>query len=388
MREDDLVVTGCGIATALGCTTQDIMTCLKEGNTHFRAHPQLNSQRVAYLNDDTLYNGINLRIARKLDRFCMLAMQAFNQTLQSSNISESAISDFGIIVGNSTGGWSFVEPQMDDLYNGNYELLSPYVATAWFPTAPQGEISIQYKISGYSKTIAADALSFGYALDHARDLCARGVLPGAFVGGVEAPLSPLVYNACMRTEPLSPTGTYLPFHDKSDGYVLGEGAGFSLQEPFGLVQERKGNVLAYIKGLAIAPTLCDAIKDCLADASVPAAEVDCIFLDAKGTSEYDKEELAALKAVFGQCRDVYMTTTKTLYGSLLAADFAVQVSMGVLALQAQTIPRGLWSKSDHTLPSFGRVVLDKPIETLIKNVLVYARNQDGASACVLLSQVQ
>ncbi len=385
MKEDDLVFTGYGMATAIGCSTQNIMTSLLDGKTNFRAHPLLKTPVVAYLDEADLNYGINLRTARKLDRFCLLSMQAFVQGLKSANLAESDIHDFGIILGNSTGGWSFVEPQMDNIYNGNYELLSPYVATAWFPTAPQGEISIQYKISGYSKTIAADALSFGYALDHARDLCEREVLPGAFVGAVEAPLSPLVYNACMRTEPLSKAGTYLPFHPKSDGYILGEGAGLMVLETRHKARSR--NILAPVRiaGLGIAQSLHEAIQSCLEEAKTSAEDVDCIFLDAKGTKSYDEEEFAVLENLFGASKDVYLTTTKTLHGSLLAADFAVQTALGVLSLQNQTIPCGLWSKNEHTAASFGRMVFDKPVAGQFKNVLVYARNLDGSSACLLLA---
>ncbi len=391
MKADDLIITGYGVATSIGCSPIESMTNLNEGNARFEQHRQIekveNKQTfVAYVSDENLTKGISSRVLRKLDRFTLLSMQAFQQTQESSKLNSEEMNPFGILLGNSTGGWTFVEPQMNNVYNGNYDTLSPYVATTWFPTAPQGEISIQNKITGYSKTFAADALSAGYALEHASYLIQRGYLPGAFIGGVESPLSPLVYNACIRGEPISSSGIYLPFHKQSNGYILGEGAGFLSVESYEYACQRKAKPLARIAGLGIGSSLSDAIKTCLEQSKTRPEEVDCIFLDAKGTVAYDEQEYADLAKCFSSCATPYLTTTKTLHGSLLAADFAVQLSMAVSTLVHQRVPRGLWSKNNHKLPPFGQLVLDHPVDVKIENILLYARNLDGVSISVLIER--
>jgi 3-oxoacyl-[acyl-carrier-protein] synthase II len=389
MKTESLFITGCGVATALGCNHTSFITNLMEGKANFRKHRQLENlenwnPQVAYIDDEILNEGINSRILRKLDRFSLLSLQTFQQTLKHAALNDVDVQSFGILLGNSTGGWTFVESQMEDIYKGNYDTLSPYVATAWFPTAPQGEISIQSKVSGYSKTFAADALSSGYALEHACYLIKNDYLPGAFVGGVEAPLSPLVYNSCIRYEPLSPSGNYLPFHPQSDGYVLGEGAGLLAVEASASIQKRNGKPLARIAGLGIGSSLSEAIQACLQEAERLPKDVDCIFLDAKGIATYDDEEYAVLDHYFHSCNNLYLTTTKTLHGSLLAADFAVQLAVAVLALVNQKIPVGLYSKNHHHQPPFGQLVIDHSIDTKLNNILLYARNLDGSSIVVLI----
>ena len=183
----NLVITGVGITTAVGSGLDGMTRGLMEGKKHFRFHRQIEDKEgrkplVAYVEDADLIDGISPRILRKLDRFSLLSMQTFRQAFNQADLTQELAYEFGILVGNSTGGWSCVEPQMDDIYSGNYDALSPYVATAWFPSAPQGEISIQHKISGYSKTFAADALSVGYALEHACYLMNQDYLPGVFFG--------------------------------------------------------------------------------------------------------------------------------------------------------------------------------------------------------------
>ncbi len=390
MTKQRLVITECGVATSLGCCIENMMQNIARGTSNFQKHLQMPETavwkpNVAYINDDLLSNGINIRILRKLDRFTLLIMQAFQQVHSRLILDSAKIEDFGILLGNLTGGWTFVEPQLDEIYNNNFDALSPYVATAWFPTAPQGEISLQYKISGYSKTFAADALSTGYALEHACHLIRRGDLPGAFVGGVEAPLSPLVYNACIRREPISASGQYLPFHQKSDGYLLGEGAGLFTVEPEESVAAEKQKILARIAGMGIARSLPEAMRSCLDDANVGPEKVNCIFLDAKGLPDYDNDEYNAISQVFKQSPKLYLTTTKPLHGSLLAADFAVQVVIAVKSLEKQTIPRGLWSSSELIHPTVGKLVLDNPIDGKLENVMINSRNLDGSSVSLLLS---
>lgn len=390
LKKESLVITGHGAATAIGCESSTLMSNMRKGATNFKQHPQLEvvgdrKSLVAYVDDESLSEGINVRILRKLDRFSLLAMQAFQQTYHPV-LDKQRVQDFGLFIGNTVGGWTFVEPQMDEIYQGRYDTLSPYVATAWFPTAPQGEISIQYKISGYSKTFSADALSVGYALDHACYLIEKGYLPGAFVGGVDAPLSPLVYNGCIRSQPLSASGRYLPFHKLSDGYLLGEGAGFLMIEPYERLLAKGEEPLGYIAGMERASTLSKAIKICLENAEKRPNEVDCIFLDAKGDPAHDQEEYSTLEQIFEGCKDIYLTTTKTLHGSLLAADFAIQLVIAILSLVEQTIPRGLWSKDDHKKTSFGHLVLDYPVDKAFKNVLLYTRNLDGSAFVVLVER--
>ncbi|MDP1609103.1 MAG: beta-ketoacyl synthase N-terminal-like domain-containing protein [Chlamydiales bacterium] len=387
----DLVITGVGVITSIGSGSIAMMQRLIDGESCFSSHRQIQDEGhkplVAYVEDKHLVEEIGIRALRKLDRFTLLSMQAFRQALNSAKLDSETAHEFGLLIGNSTGGWSFVEPQMDDIYKENYDALSPYVATAWFPSAPQGEISILHKISGYSKTFAADALSVGYALEHACYLLTQDYLPGVFLGGVEAPLSPLVYNSCLRIEPLSVSDRYLPFHTQSDGYLLGEGAGFLTIESYDHVVERKKIPLARISGIGTSSTLSESIKICLDNAKKRPEDIDCILLDAKGTNDYDDDEYAALEKIFCFCENLHLTTTKTLHGSLLAADLAVQLVIAVLSLTHQTIPRGLWSKDGHKHSSFGNLVLDKPVRKKITNILTYARNLDGSSYVVLISLV-
>jgi 3-oxoacyl-(acyl-carrier-protein) synthase len=392
MNDQDIIISGMGVSTSLGNNLRDFIDNVYEAKTCYRPHHQIKGTQsirhvVAYVDNQELYRDIDMRKARKLDRFCLLAMQAFRQSYEQSGLNQETSYDFGILLGNSTGGWSFVEPQLDDIYSRNYENLSPYVATAWFPTAPQGEISIQYKISGYSKTFSAHSLSVGYAIDHAIYLMNNNYLKGTFVGGMESPLSPLVYNACVHAEKVSLTGNYTPFSATADGYLLGEGAGILTIETYGNAKSRNQAAYAKIAGIGIASTLSVSILQCLRNSNLQPEDVDCIFLEGKGAPINDILELNELNIVFASCENIPLTTTKPLYGHLLGADLAVELIVAVQALLHQKIPAGFFSTNQPCSPLFGQFVIDEAVEVPLNNILVYACNLQGASISILLEKI-
>lgn len=99
----------------------------------------------------------------------------------------------GIILSNTYGGWSYVEKQLKYLYEDkNLDLINPYVATAWFGTATQGEISISYGLKGYSKTLCAGNFGGALAIKHAFEMLKVGKLKHVISGGVEAPNTNLI----------------------------------------------------------------------------------------------------------------------------------------------------------------------------------------------------
>jgi 3-oxoacyl-(acyl-carrier-protein) synthase len=149
---------------------------------------------------------------------------------------------------------------------------------------------------------------------------------------------------------------------------------------------RDASLLARVASIAFAPTCAESIELCLEQAKIRPKDINCVFLDAKADLSWDVEELNDLNQCFQGCPELYLTTTKPLHGSLLAADFAVQLVIAVLALIHQKIPRGLWSENHHKAFPVGRLVLDDPIDKPLKHVLLYARNLDGSAISVLLER--
>jgi len=100
-------------------------------------------------------------------------------------------------------GWTFTEPQLRALHETGLENVSPYLATAWFPAAPQGQITIHLGLKGFAKTVTTDRCSGSQALGLAYERIRGGRSELLLAGGIEAPVTPLVERALSAIMPTS-----------------------------------------------------------------------------------------------------------------------------------------------------------------------------------------
>jgi hypothetical protein len=152
---------------------------------------------------------------RKVDRFSLLALAAARRALAAGGLNEEQTT-CGVVTGNMFAGWTFTEPQLRALHGAGLEDVSPYLATAWFPAAPQGQITIHLGLKGFAKTVTTDRCSGSQAIGLAYERILTGRSNLVLAGGVEAPVTPLVQRTLSA---LTPAGT------------LCEGAAFLLLAP-------------------------------------------------------------------------------------------------------------------------------------------------------------
>src|ERR1035441_2952990 len=104
-------------------------------------------------------------------------------------------------------------------------MVNPWQATAWFPTAPQGFVSIQFNVRGWSKSFACDRASGACAAYFALRALRWGHNDLMLVGGSEAPVTRLGVSAHVSTGELSPSSdpdrAYLPYSKRGPGILLG-----------------------------------------------------------------------------------------------------------------------------------------------------------------------
>lgn len=147
--------------------------------------------------DEVIDAGFDKRYGVKLSRFSKLALITADAIFQNKKIDFKNVdlNKMGIFLGNNFAGWDYVENQIYDLHTKSMNAINPYVATAWFPAAAQGEISINSKIYGHSKTFACDSLSAVLAIEYACDLLNQNKLDYALAGGAESLISPTLISA-------------------------------------------------------------------------------------------------------------------------------------------------------------------------------------------------
>jgi 3-oxoacyl-[acyl-carrier-protein] synthase II len=376
-----LAISGIGLVLPTGCEPEGICDAHRSGLPRFRSRPIFGDHHPpvcqGVVEDGDLLGAMSYRDLKKLDRFTLLAYACALRAMKDAGLVYLADkSGMGLVMGNATGGWEYVEPQLYPLYTAQRP-VNPYVATAWFPTASQGEISIREKISGYSKTLSVGELSSGFALEHASRCIRMGRIEIALAGGAESPLSPLIHNSLVKTGRLSGSGRFAALSPEADGLIIGEGAAMVVLETMDRCNLRKGRIYARLSGFGYGRSLEESMDACLTVSGVKPASVDAVFLDAKGDPEMDGLEMVALSRTFGGGNLPVLAAPKILFGNLLGAAFAADVALACLALGEH----GMASlKPMQLIPGYSSRVLTRAPEC----ILVNGRDQSGQSLSAML----
>jgi 3-oxoacyl-(acyl-carrier-protein) synthase len=186
------------------------------------------NRAVRTIDDDVIARSVRPRVLRKLDRFSQIGltlMDGLDGALDGVDRNRT-----GLLIGNDLGGWGYVEEQLGGLIATHAETaINPYVATAWFPAAVQGEISIAHGLLGYSKTFSGGLLGAGLAIEHAVRRLLDGTLDLALAGGIEAPDADITVRALQTdrrvtdTHPASEAGCLIALRRVEDASAPADG---------------------------------------------------------------------------------------------------------------------------------------------------------------------
>ena len=117
-------------------------------------------------------------------------------------------------------------------------------------------------------------------------------------------------------------------------------------------------------------------------AGLEPENIDLVFADAFGDSEWDAIEARAIKHVFGD-RRVPVTAPKTMVGRLYAGGAALDVAAALLAIRDSVIPPAI--NIDDPAPDCDLdLVIGQAREAELRNVLVSARGFGGFNGALVL----
>jgi 3-oxoacyl-[acyl-carrier-protein] synthase II len=383
-----VVITGIGVVTPAGTTKQIFFENIKKEQSCFTYGDiygeGISSQYVGKINGQL--NFLPPRATKKLDKFSIYSLKAGTDALRDSNIDPKNIdkSRVGVLVGNCYGGWEYVMPQLNGLYGSDgFDAINPYVATAWFPTNPQGELSIMHKILGYSKTLSAGKLSSGLAIKHAVQIIKENKLDIVLAGGCEAPLTPLVYNALREEGVISSNNSFNFVNGDQDGCLIGEGATFLILEELEHAKKRNAEIYAEFSGYGMGQNLEESMFNSLKESSLNPNFINHIIMDASGKVRWDTEELEAINKVIINKRtnnkDVITSAPKTKFGNLFGAANATDIAIATLFIKdAFTHAKQI---NDEDSPSKTGKYLSAN-----NSVMVNSRDYDGQSLSMIVSE--
>ena len=406
-----IAITGLGIVSPSGMDKRSFWSNIMHGRSAIEKITRFDASRYAshiagHVHELDAYSNVSSRLLKKIDLFSHMAMVASELALQDArlDITQENLNRVGIFMGNAIGGWLYGETELRDLYTEGREGVSPFLASAWFPAAPQGQISIHYGIKGYSKTVVADRASSLMAIAYAAKTLNRGKNDFILAGGMEAPVTPYALLCCNTSGMLTKNNNeaktaYRPFDKTRDGYAIGEGAGIMILEPQKRVKSRGAHVFANIIGYGtttdgvdrINPAedpkeLVRAIKMALNDAGISPSEIDYICADGAGTKIGDLTETIAVKEVFnGKAKKIPVSAPKSMFGNLLGASGALDVITTVLAMENSMVPPTINLKQPDPQCDLDYCP-NKAQAKEIKRALIINRGRGGINAALIIER--
>lgn len=414
MNERRVVITGLGIVSpsgndldsfwqsiSSGESKSDYITKFDTSEYHIKIGSEVKNFNIADYN-------FPFMLTRQLDVFTHYALASTKMAIEDSNLNleNENKNKIGVFVGNCLGGVQFGERELFNLHQKGWRDVSPYQAISWFYAAPQGQISIYYKLKGFSKTIVADKISSDVAIGNVFQSIRLNRINSAFVCGTEAGISPYGFLGFLKTGILSqrndrPTSAYRPYDLDRDGVVLGEGAATLLLEELSCAQKRNAKIYGEIIGFH---TNCDGVhhKDydsngngyrdvieaCLKKSGIKPSDVDYINLDGSALKDQDIIETKVLKEVFGKSLvNIALSCPKSMFGHTFGAAGAIDCVINCLAIKNKKVPPTInyeYKDKECDLDYTPNRAVNKDIKT----VLQIGRGRGGVNSALVIRKFQ
>jgi 3-oxoacyl-[acyl-carrier-protein] synthase II len=252
-----------------------------------------------------------------------------------------------------------------------------------------GVISMKYGLRGVNfATVSACATSntsiidaFNYIKWNKADMIVTGGSEAAItessVGGFNAARA-------LSTKNDNPGRASRPFDVNRDGFVMGEGAGAIILEELEHAKKRGANIIAEIVGGGMAADAYHltgthpegegaylGMLAALEEANIEPNEIDYINAHATSTPAGDISELKAMTRVFGENKDISVSSTKSMLGHLLGAAGAIEAIVCIKAVSEDIIPATI--NTTEIEPAFANS-FNFPLGTSIKRSVNYALN--------------
>lgn len=396
---DRVVITGIGIVNPAGIGKDEFWNNVTTGNSAIRAISRFDSTNfptkvAGEIAEFDAADYIPRRFIVKTDRFTHYALAATDLALQDAQLDLSTEDSYrvGVWFGNNAGGWDICERGFYELYNDGATMVNPWQATAWFPTAAQGYVTIRYGIRGYSKSFVCDRASGASGLYFGVKSILQGHNDIVLAGGSEAPITRFGMTCYYETGEVSaasdPDQAYLPFDRNRSGMVLGEGSSVLVLESEQHALQRGAKIYGYVNSGCMTtdanPSSGAHFERCMTTAIKQAQlqpdAIDVVFAEGCGTQTADRVEADAIAQIF-KATDVPVTAPKSLYGHLYGASCVTEVACSLLAMETDKLPVTKITEPDSELN-----FVTQPQTRSVTHTLVNSRAREGVNASFVISR--
>ena len=359
-----VAITGIGAITPVGLAREGLWNGIKAEQsavravTRFDASP-FRTRIAAEVNDFQAHDHMELRRARRLDRFGQFSVAAARMAIEDAalNFAREDRDRVGTMMGSALAGVGYAEEQLANFLTEGLEAVELNLALTVFGGASSCNIAIEFGVTGPNSTNGMSCASGTMAIGEAFRQIRHGYADVMIAGGAEAPLAPLCFGAfalirAMSTRNDDPSHASRPFDKDRDGFVMGEAAAVLVLEEWERAKARGAPIYAELCGYgttndahhitAPLPTgaqAARAMQMALRDAHISAADIGYLNAHGSSTPLNDPSETLAIKSVFGDhALRLAVSGTKGYYGHALGASGAIEAAICALALEREWLP--------------------------------------------------
>ncbi len=351
-----VVVTGAGIATALGLGWQTNAEGFRAGRTAFRPVSlfDVSRQRAKTAAEMDLPSALppthlNDHHVARLDRAGKMLLLATHEAWQQSGWEPAENLPF--VLGTTGGGMLFGEEYFRKALQQPWQHRGQAVRAVCYQPQVQARLVMDaLNFSGPIITVSNACASGSNAIGQAYELIRSGQAERAVAGGYDS-LCEMVFSGFDSLQALSPT-VCRPFDARRDGLALGEGAAIVTLETLESAQRRGATILGELIGYASSidqhhltqphpqgNTTQFVMKSACANARVTPDEIGYLNEHGNGTLLNDSSVAADICDWAGRsATKLPVSSTNANIGHVLGAAGAVEAVVCLMVLREQWLP--------------------------------------------------
>ncbi|ARE80720.1 beta-ketoacyl-ACP synthase II [Campylobacter helveticus] len=400
-----VVVTGIGMINALGLDKESSFKAICEGKsgvdriTLFDAS-EFPVQIAAEVKNFDPLEVVDGKEVKKIDRFIQLGIKAAREAMEDAKFDKDLNKEeFGVVSAAGIGGLPNIEKNSVICEEKGPRKISPFFIPSALVNMLGGLVSIEHSLKGPNISCVTACAAGTHAICEAYKSIVLGTADKMLVVGAEAAICPVGIGGFASMRALStrndePQKASRPFDKGRDGFVMGEGAGALVFEEYEAAKKRGVKIYAELIGFGesadahhiTSPTL-DGPLRAMQKALKMANGVNVDYINAHGTSTpvNDRNETAAIKAIFGENLPL-VSSTKGQIGHCLGAAGAIEAVISLMALEKGVVPptiNQLEKDEECNLDYVPNVAKETKLEVVMSNSFGFG----GTNGCVIFKRV-
>jgi 3-oxoacyl-[acyl-carrier-protein] synthase-1 len=401
-----VVVTGMGIVSSIGNTTQEVLASLREARSGIS-----NAEDYARLGFRCQVHGApTLDAEEAVDRRAMRFHGggtawnhvAMDQAIRDAGLEEGEISHerTGIIMGSGGPSTRVIVEAADTARSKGPKRVGPFAVPKAMSSTASATLATWFKIKGVNYSISSACATSNHCIGNAYEMIQYGKQDVMFAGGCEEldwTLSVLfdAMGAMSSRYNDRPQAASRAYDANRDGFVIAGGAGVVVLEELERAKARGARIYGEVVGYGatsdgydmVAPSGEGAVRCMRMALKDVKAPVDYINPHATSTPVGDLKEIEAIREVFGpgeKCPPI--SATKSLTGHSLGATGVQETIYSLLMMNNRFICESAHIEELDPAVADMNIVRERIDDAKVDTVLSNSFGFGGTNATLVLSR--